>query len=143
MAEDFTTFLMNTKMEDLNNPFINNWTNEGIISNVKNTIIQQVDEFYYKERYICNATNDTCIGTYRDYNYNIIQNLTDSLISSKYGFAYIIEDSALGINETIYNRSVDKRASSNLVVVSKKITFLQINATTIFGPQMVSITVWI
>jgi len=45
---------------------------------------------------------------------------------------------------TIYNRTIDTDVNdAELVIASKKITFLQINSTTMFGPAIVEIKIWV
>lgn len=144
LAEDYSTFIMNSRMEDLNNLYINNLTSAGIITNTRNSIMEQVDEFYYNARYLCSGgANITCVNENLNHATTLVQNLTDSLISSKYGFKYTLMDSSLGRNETIYERGADKLNDSTGIIASKKITFLQINATTLFGPQIVEIKIWV
>ena len=102
MAEDYSTFIMNTKIQD-----------------------------------------STCANESLNYSTRLLENLTDSLISSKYGFSLVLKDTATGRNQTIYERSVDRLNTSQLVIASEKITFIQINSTKMFGPNIVDIKVWI
>lgn len=141
MAEDYSTFIMNTKIQDLNNPAIANLSAEGLITNKQNTVMEQIDTFYYDAYYVC--TDSTCANESLNYSTRLLENLTDSLISSKYGFSLVLKDTATGRNQTIYERSVDRLNTSQLVIASEKITFIQINSTKMFGPNIVDIKVWI
>jgi hypothetical protein len=145
VAEDFSSFLMNTKIQDLNNVYIR----ETLIANgviegndVRNSIVEQIDKFYYTAYYnlSCKAST-TCPTLYMDYARKMTQNITDPLMPDKYGFDYtLIYD---GNRVSIYNRSTETLANSNLVIVSSKITFLQINTAEMFGPAIVEIKVWL
>ncbi len=123
LAEEFSSFIINNKIEDLNDPYISTLIQNGDITNTKNTIMEQITEFYYKGN-ISLATNLT-------------RDIADSVVTGKNGFSYTIG------NTTIYNRSVDRLNSSKLVVTSKKITYLLANATTMFGPEISEVKIWI
>jgi hypothetical protein len=128
MAEEYSSFLLNTKLEDLSNPYVDYLiydTKE--INNTKLTIMEQIDLFYY-ENNLFDASN-------------MIQNLTAPLISEKYGFSYSIINGTT--NKQIYVRGSEKLADAKIIIASRKITFLQINSTTMFGPAMAEIKIWI
>jgi hypothetical protein len=143
MSEDYSTFIMNTKIQDLNNPYAKNLTDDGVIVNTQNTIIEQIDTFYYNAYYVCLPANQSCITRNLNYSARLMQNLTDSLISAKYGFSMTLIDTSQARNQTIYSRNTDSFNSSKLVISSKKITFVQINSTTMFGPNIMVIKIWI
>jgi len=127
MAEEYSTFILNTKIQDLNNEYVNSLTTSHAINDTTLTIMEQVDLFYYN--------NDTSHAKF------MIQNLTDPLIAQKYSFSYDVIDGAKTVN--IYNRTNINTSDAKLVVASKKITFLQINSSTLFGPVMTEIKIWI
>jgi len=141
-SEEYASFIVNTQIEDLNNPYVNNLVSTGVITNTKNTIIDQVAQFYYNAYYICPAIG-TCRTDNMTFATQMVRNITDPLFTEKYGFEYVIRDYKKNMNLSIYNRSLNTRGSANLVVVSKKITFLQINSTEMFGPEIVDIIVWV
>jgi len=133
MAEEYNTFILTTKIQDLQNPYVKNLYNLGIITDKSLTIMEQVDLFYYK--------NTTLSQTYAR---KMIENLTESLIPDKYGFSYSIIDGATTTD--IYNntdKSVANIEDAKIVIASRKITFVQINSSTMFGPAMTEIKIWI
>jgi hypothetical protein len=140
-SEDYASFLINTQIQDLNNEYMNNLTQEGIITNIRNTVIEQINQFYYDALYVCSG--DPCRANNLTYANKIIQNLTDLLITQKYGMSYTIIDSSNGINTTIYSRDISSLSTSNIVISSRKVTFLYINSTVFFGPELVEIKLWI
>lgn len=142
-AEGYASFIINTKIEDLNTPYVNDLVNIGVITNTKNTVMDQVTQFYYNAYYLCPPLNITCQNANLSYASNMVQNISSPLFTEKYGFEYVIRDYNKAKNYTVYIKNPGTRNSSNLVIVSKKITFLQINTTEMFGPEIVDIIVWI
>ena len=127
MAEEYSTFILDTKIQDLNNEYVNSLITSHVINDTTLTIMEQVDLFYYN--------NDTSHANL------MIQNLTEPLIPQKYSFSYNMIDGAKRTN--IYNRTNINMTDAKLVVASKKITFLQISSSTLFGPVMTEIKIWI
>jgi hypothetical protein len=127
MAEEFSTFVLNTKLEDVSNPYITQLITAREINNTKLTIMEQINLFYYQGK----------IG----YAGNITHNLTESLVPEKYGFSYSIKNDTT--TTKIYSRRDSELNTANVIIASKKVTFLQINSTTMFGPAMVEIKIWI
>jgi hypothetical protein len=131
MAEEYSTFILKTPLQDLNNPYVNQLILNKNINDTTLTIIEQIDLFYYY--------NDMTHAS------AMIQNITEPLISSKYGFSYsIITEFGNITNVTnIYTRSPLDIKDAKIVIASKKITFIQINSSTMFGPAMTEIKIWI
>ena len=93
--------------------------------------MEQINLFYYQ--------NDTTHAR------EMIQNLTESLVADKYSFSYnIINGTAPNTTITnIYNRTNIDIGDAEVIVVSRKITFLQIDTKTMFGPATTEIKLWI
>ncbi|MGV8086131.1 MAG: hypothetical protein ACP5N1_00735 [Candidatus Woesearchaeota archaeon] len=129
LAEEYSSFILQTQLQDLNNPYVNKLIIDGNINDTTLTIMEQVDLFYYNNQTVYAA--------------GIIQNLTESLISPKYGFSYYI---LVGSNRTeIYTRTPSpiNLDDARIVIASNKITFLQINSSTLFGPALTEIKIWL
>jgi hypothetical protein len=97
------------------------------INDTSLTIMEQIDLFYYN--------NDTAHAR------GMVQNLTQSLVPDKYGFSYSIINGTKTTN--IYNKTTTDIQDAELVITSKKITFLQIDSSTMFGPAITEIKIWI
>lgn len=127
MAEEYSTFILTTKIQDLTNPYVNRMIGREI-NDTSLSIMEQVDLFYYK--------NDLIHAG------GMIQNLTEPLVPEKYGFSYSIIDGSTITN--IYTRpdspNIDE---ANIIISSRKITFLQIDSGTMFGPALTEIKMWI
>ena len=143
ITEDYATFLINTHIQDINNEYIRNLTLSGLITNPQYSIMEQIDQFYYNARYICNAGDASCIAANLSYANKMLQNITDPLIKQKYSFSLFIKDTAKKINQSIYERNMSNISTASFVLSSRKITFLQINSSAMFGPQIVEIKVWL
>ena len=131
-SEDYSSFLFNTKIQDLSNDYVTYLTEHGYINNTRNTIMEQIDEFYYNER---------LSGGVYTYAGNFTMNVTESMISKKYGYSYRIQDG--GNNVVLYARRMDTLPAARVVMVSRKITFLQVDSMTFFGPSIAELKIWI
>jgi hypothetical protein len=133
MAEEYSTYVLTTKIQDLSNPYVDQLKADKNITDQSLTIMEQVDLFYYK--------GDI------DHARKMIENITYSLIPEKYGFSYsIIEISPTTNTTNIYNNTNNVAVDINnakVVIASRKITFLQINSSTMFGPALTEIKIWI
>jgi hypothetical protein len=127
MAEEYSTFILTTKIQDLANPYINQLILNKQINDTSLTIMEQTDLFYFKGD-LTHATG-------------VIQNLTEPLIPEKYSLSYNIIEGSTTTN--IYNRSVTDINEARVIISSRKITFLQIDSATMFGPATVEIKIWI
>jgi hypothetical protein len=127
LSEEYSTFILTTQIQDISNPYINQLIIDGQIPDQKLTILEQVTLFYYRQ-------DLTRAG-------ELVQNITEPLIPPKYGFEYNIINGTDKVN--IYTRDPTPIKDADLVISSKKITFLQINSSTLFGPAVVEIKTWI
>jgi hypothetical protein len=127
LSEEYSTFILTTQIQDISNPYINQLIIDGQIQDQKLTILEQVTLFYYRQ-------DLTRAG-------ELVQNITEPLIPPKYGFEYNIINGTDKVN--IYTRDPTPIKDADLVISSKKITFLQINSSTLFGPAVVEIKTWI
>lgn len=122
LAEDTMDFLMNTKILDFKNNNLNRLQIEGHITNLENTLFQQISEFYYKG-------NDTLAA-------NFTSNLLELLLSNQYGYSYYIG------GELIYNTSAETLNTSRVHLTSRKITFYVPNETNMYGPEIAELRLW-
>ncbi|MGV8150188.1 MAG: hypothetical protein ACP5NV_00495 [Candidatus Woesearchaeota archaeon] len=137
-AETVANFLLDTKLEDLDNQYVENLIINGTISNPRNTIVQQLDIFYYNANYLC--IDDECRDKYTILSENLFKNITSPIVSNKYGYSYTIRESSN--NLTVYADSIASYNSSNFRLVTKRISYSLINETTIFAPHIVELALW-
>ena len=134
MAEEYSSFIFTTKIVDVqNNPYVESLIISKYINDTSLTIMDQVNFFYYQ-----NNTADLKRAEL------MIENLSSTLIPEKYSYVYNIIDPARNPTVTlISNRTTVDITDARVVIASKKITFLQINSTTMFGPATTEIKIWI
>lgn len=121
-TEELSAFMITARIEDTNNYYIANWTREGIITNPRQTIMEQVTEFYYK--------NDTTRARL------LVESIVNGTLPAKNGCAYTID------NTTIYSRGMGQYNESSLIIATKKVVYWQANSTTLYGPSITEIKVW-
>lgn len=138
-ADEITQFLLSTKLEDLDNQYVKKLIAEGNITNPRNTVMEQIDFFYYKARYVC-STPDCSMSNY-DLSRDLLKNISEPLISQKYGYNYVIIDTS--INYSVYNRSLETRNASDFRVFNKRISYVRYNQTRTFLPHIVEFSLWI
>jgi hypothetical protein len=138
-ADAMTQFLLDTKLADLDNQYVKSLIADGTITNPRNTIMAQIDTFYYTAYYICN--NASCRSININFSKTLLQNISEPIISQKYGYDYSIMDDSR--NYSIYNRSGDTWSSSRFRVVTKRVSYAAINSTSVFKPHIVEFSLWI
>lgn len=145
-AESVSNFILNTKMEDLNDPWVNDWISDNhIFIKPRKTILQQIDFFYYNIQYVCEsgAGGDICRGVHDNLAKTLLGNVTEKLISEKYGYRYRIIEIDPPNTFTILNRSEETMANSSFRIFTKKISYSYINQTAFFKPHIVEFAIWI
>jgi hypothetical protein len=128
MVEDYTEFLMNTKIREFEGPYTEILFNNHNITNLDNTLLDQLTEFYYY-----NSTGKNMSAIMADFTREISQ----GIVSSQRSFAVYINDSL------IYNRTQKQAEYAELLLSSKKISYKRINDTYIYGPVIVRVSVWV
>src|SRR3989339_225927 len=135
-ADAISKFLLDTKLEDIDNQMVKNLIANGY-GNPRNTVMEQIDTFYYiasKQTVVANKTY------YQDLSRNLLKNVSEPIVSSKYGYNYVIHDVTL--NYSVYNRSLETINLTDFRVVTKRIAYVRINQTAVFAPHIVEFTLW-
>ncbi|MEM4260232.1 MAG: hypothetical protein QXG00_03275, partial [Candidatus Woesearchaeota archaeon] len=129
ISTDYLNIILSSQMRDLTNPYVLSKIKDGNITNLRNSLLIQNAEFYYRQKYkSCNFCLE--IAT------NITKTLTEGILPAQYGISYSIN----GTN--IYTRSPTLLSKAKLVINSKRITFFKINDTDVFGPVITEVKVW-
>ncbi len=122
-AKGFADSLSQAKLWELNNPLITNLTNDGVITNLDNSVIQQVAEFYVLDQ--------------KDQAFELLSNVTFMLIPAQYNFEVIVDD------QMIYNRTSINENQSKVIVSSQKLVFGVIGRSVQpYGPLLAEVRVW-
>ncbi len=113
-----------TKIQDLNDPYINGLISNGWIKNRKNTIIEQIGEFYYKRNSSINATMR-----------NLLTHLTTTFVQEGYGVAFYVDGSRIFIKNST-------KAKASVLISTKTPVLGILNASSVWGPYIVEVRVW-
>ena len=129
MLEEYTDFLMNTKVRNFQGDYVMNLTNNKNITNIDNTLLEQLVEFYYY--------NSSGVRNTDRIMWNFVDEVSKGAVSEQRSFAVYI-------NKTlIYNITNKPLQESDLVMNSKKIVFQRINETYIYGPVIFEVKIWV
>ena len=132
LSNDLLNFLSTKKIKDLNNPYAGiggDLWNQGIITDPDNSLLQQIGKLY--------AANNLDIAE------KFIQNVSAPVVPPQFNYEIWVD------NVQLYPRNpslqhTSSKASTELLLTSKKITFGFINKTTgqLWGPYKAEVFVW-
>ena len=132
LSGDLLDFLSNTKIKDFNNPYAGiggELWNKGIITDSDNSLLQQIGEFYAKNRI--------------DIAEKFIANVSNGIVPVQFRYEVWMD------NVVLYPKSpspehLKSRNSTEILLTSKKITFGILNSTTsdLWGPYKAEVFVW-
>ena len=129
MSQDLIDTLSAANVQKIDNKYINSLISAGTITNLGNTVLDQIVEFW--------AENDIAIAN------KTVSNVTEPLIPDASGFGVWID------NQAIYTR--DKAITKSLMSSKKIISGIakgqqtaetRKNPPTLFGPVVIEIRVW-
>ena len=107
LSEDLITILSDMKINETNNNYVNNLINEGIITNLDNSVLEQIGEFW--------AEGDNTIAE------TIFTNISEGLIPQNNGYGLWIDE------ELVYSNN--KTAEKTLMTSKSMISGISKNKT--------------
>ena len=129
LSQDLIDTLSAANVVDVNNGYVNSLISDESITNLKNTVMDQIVEFWVEGE--VNKANKTA------------SNVTEPLVPDTSGFSILIDE------ETIYSRDkpITKSLASSKKIVSgvakgQQTAETRNNPPTLFGPVIVEIRVW-
>jgi hypothetical protein len=131
LVEDYANFLSSTKVREFQGEYVKSLISDGNITNLDNTLLEQLTEFYY---YNTTGRNTTLIM------WNFTQEISKGVVPDQRSLRLYLN------NTILYSRSVSSFESSSLVLSSKKLSFIRITNDTktfIYGPVMLDIMIWV
>ncbi len=128
LTDNLMNFVSTTKIATLNNPYSDYLQNNSNITNTENTILEQVNEFDYREKNGCGFCSNLSKA--------FLVNVTDGIIETQYNFRISLN------NKTIYEKSKFSETKSLLTLKTGKIVYTFINGTILYGPSYAEIMVW-
>ncbi|HLD04751.1 MAG TPA: hypothetical protein VJG90_03445 [Candidatus Nanoarchaeia archaeon] len=121
-AEDFMDFMMQTEVRDFNGNYTKRLVEEGNITDTRRTLFQQMAEFHFY-----NKTNIS---------WQFMEEVSNSSLLGQQGMMMWFDE------DMMFNRSSDRYSKANLILSSKKMSFLRINQTYVEGPNLMEVWVW-
>lgn len=121
ISQDVMIIFSTTEIESLNSNYINEQQASGNITNMKNTIFEQIAEFYAKDM----------IGEAQ----NMTRNMSESLIPYQYYYEIWL-DNKLMYNKTYVTNDIEQLS------VAKVILLGSLNPETLWGPYEAEVMVW-
>ncbi len=126
---DYIRYISTTQVQDIDNEIIKDMISKGVIKDIENTLLIQNVQFYYENGTEC----PNCID---EYSYNFTRQIVEGVIPEQYGFEY-------SINSTeIYSKNKQELINADLFLTGRRVVYLYINKTYIFGPVNVTIAMW-
>lgn len=123
LSQGLAESLAGVKLNELNNQLVLTMSRNRTITNLDNTLLQQVTEFY--------------VTGNRHPAFELLRNVSQGLIPPQYSFQVLVN------NDLIYNRTVRPENSSAVLVSSKRLIFGIVNRTVQFyGPTIAEVRVW-
>jgi hypothetical protein len=126
LSRDLTDYLAGTRVYDLNDELYNDsiklWKENGNISHIDNTLLEQAGEFY--------ARNETALAS------SFLSNVTVTTVTARYNFEIVIDGTP------IFGSSVIDRRNATNLVANKVMIFGVLNSTASWGPYEADIRVW-
>lgn len=129
MVEDYASFLLTTKIREFQGAYVKSLVNDGNITDLDNTLAEQLVEFYYYNQTGQKNTTDIMKG--------FLQGISKGIIPDQRSFAVYINQTLL------YERQKIPVGDAKLVLNSKKISFKRINETYIYGPVIFEVKIWV
>jgi hypothetical protein len=126
---DYIKYISTTEIQDINNNIIKEMVNNNLIKDTENTLLIQNVRFYYENGTAC----PNCID---EYAYNFTRQTVEGVIPDQYGFEYLIN------NTEIYSKNKPDLINAELYLTGRRVVYLYINETYIFGPVNVTIAMW-
>jgi hypothetical protein len=126
ISEDIMDVMATTKLYEINSPYLSTLYEAGNITELDNTILEQIAWFYISGRPALAR--------------RFTENLTSQLIPQRYGSELRIYNSTTTYLTTI-NPGTNSQESSRLIITSKRI-LLGIDNVTAWGPMTAEVRLW-
>ncbi len=137
-SSDLVSFLTKIKIQNLNDNYIGLngvLVENGTITAVDNTLIEQTGEFYFR------YSNSSCGGCLSFIN-DSMQSVTHSLFLKQFNFEIAVDDTVLKNRTVVYlNKAKPTKNTAELILPSRRFIYGIYNNTP-YGPYIMEITVW-
>jgi hypothetical protein len=128
LTDNMMNFLSGSRLATINNGYKDSLVLSGNITNLDNTVLEQVNEFEYRNKSGCSYCN--AFAT------NLIANLTDGIVERQYNYRVSLN------NRIVYEKSSFPESFSLLTLKSGRIIYTFLNGTDIYGPSYAEVMFW-
>lgn len=138
LSQDLINALYSTRMYDLNDqdyPYVKFLKGNGNITNMENTILEQVGEFYYRNKTGVCANCMALAG-------NLVKNISYYSVPEQYSFEVLVNNISLYQRKSTNPSVSNEKNQSRLLMASKRIFSGYINRTDMWGPYTAEVIVW-
>ncbi len=108
LAEEYSSYVINTRLEEMNNEYITQRISIGAYPNLKETLAQQIDRYVY--------AGDSATAE------ELFTNTVVPLIPAKYNIEYTIITDTGDRNQIYITPGADDASDAQVVITSRKIT---------------------
>jgi len=133
LLQDFMASISGTEIRELQGAYTQGLVDDGNITDLDNTVLEQIIEFYY----INQSTGRNMSGIISGF----INETSSSIIPESRSFIMRMYNDSFSV--VLYNRSRYPADNSNLMLGLSKIGFKRINQTAIYGPMMIEVKIWV
>jgi hypothetical protein len=129
-AQDTLTLFTTAKLQDLNSNQINQLYEWGVIQNRRNTLLEQIGEFYFRASITHNNTYMLLLSA-------MLSEITKNLVQQEYGIEFLVD----GVS--VYQREPEMGSSTSQVLLTSKTPIVGIyNSTALWGPYLIEVRIW-
>ena len=132
LSTDVLKVLSTNKIKSINNDYAgsnSNLTRNGNITDIDKTLLEQVAEFYHRNKTLECGYCLQLIDSFLD-------NITVNMIPKEYDYMIILD------NTTVYNHSTSPMNDSTFVIPSRTIVHGLYNGKDLYGPYLVEVLSW-
>ncbi len=129
LTENMMGFLADSKVVGINNNYRDTLIANGNITNAENTIIEQVNEFEYREKRMGCAF---CFNLSR----NLLANLTHGVVEDRYNYQISLN------GRVVYEKVLLPESASTVTLKSSRLVYTLINGSEMYGPSYAELAVW-
>jgi len=138
LSQDLLNAFYSTRIYDLNDQdylYVRFLKGNGNITNMENTILEQLGEFYYR------STSLGCVYCMALAG-NIVKNISYYSIPEQYSFKMLVNNISLYERKSTNLMVSSEQNESRLLMTSKRIFSGYINRTDMWGPYTAEVIVW-
>lgn len=134
LANDIISILASMKVNEIDNAYVNNLTENNTITNYDYTLLEQMGEFYYKMKQYPSQGWEEILEKYTE-------NICYSMTPQQYEMQVLIKEQDAEDYEEVYQTN-DNQEEAIVLTSSKRVVYGVIDKYNLWGPYVVEVRVW-